>query len=453
MSAARLTVLTLSLILCLILTPASAVADHRPGHVDPRLHAMEHELAELKAQLADVRARQAEPWLDQRRSEEVRSLIMDVLADADSRVSLLDEQLTCTYDGGFVLRDNDQFLLKICGYLQFRYMNSNAPEDTDDEEGGFQTRRAALMFTGHIGSPKVTYFFMPTVNKSNGDIRSEYMFIKYQIDDQWNVLAGQFKAPFGREWLTSARLQPMLERSYVHSLFTSLYVQGVQLTRQDDDTRLLLAVHNGTWGWHKDYHADNTDFALGARGEWKLAGNWKQFKDQTGWAGDDFGLLLGSAVQFDKGETGSGTATPDIFKYTADLSVESDGWNLLGAFTAREIESNGSAGIMDADQWAALIQGGVFIIPDKMDLYARYTWIDVDGVAFSQSSGVTAATTNDVAQLVTVGSNIFLRGHSTKFTFDVIHAFEGLPKTDSSTGLRASSGPSTTARAQVMVSF
>ncbi len=432
---------------------STGVADAgRDPQPDPRLGAMQQELDVLRQEIREVRAQQDSPWLTERRSQEVRALILEVFSDADTRASLLSDELTCYYDGGFIIRDNDTFLLKFGSYIQFRYISSSAPDTADDEEGGFQTRRLALMLSGYIGSPRVSFFVMPTFSRSTGLARLELGFVKYKIDDRWNIMAGQFKAPFHREWLTSARLQPMVERSYVNSQFTSLYVQGVQVSRQGDDTRLRLSVHNGTWGWNTDYEADRTDFALGARGEWKIWGNWKQFADTVGWSGDD-GLLLGSAIQFDRGETGGGTATPDILKYTGDISREGDGWNLYAAFTGRHIESNGSPSILDADQWGAVLQGGVFIVPDKVDIYARYEWIDADGVAFKQSTGVTTATDNDVAQLITLGTNIFLRGHQTKLSFDVVHAFDGLPRTDTSTGLRASDGPSTTVRSQVMISF
>ena len=419
---------------------------------DPRLEAMQRELDGLQAQIGAVRANQSGPWLNQRRAQEVKALIHEVLADADTRATLLTDEFTSYYDNGFIIRHEDHILLKISSYIQFRHIFNSAPQIEDDEIGGFQSRRVALMFSGHLGTPRVSYMLMPTFSRSTGNARIEYAFIKYKIDDLWEVMGGQIKAPFDREWLTSARLQPMVERSYVNSQFTSLYVQGVQLTRVDDHTRLSLALHNGTWGWNTNFDEDRTDYALGARGEWKVFGNWKQFKDIVGWSGDH-GLLLGAAVQYDHGETGGGTATPDILKYTADISREGDGWNLFGAFTGRHIESNHSPGILDADQWGAFIQGGVFIVPDKLDLYARYEWIDTDGVAFRQSTGVTTATDNGVAQLVTLGTNWFLRGHNTKLSFDVVHAFNGLPRTDTGSGLRASDGPSTTVRSQVMVSF
>lgn len=413
---------------------------------------MQRELDDLRHQVRAVREQQDNGWLDDRRAEEVRTLVHEVLSDADTRASRLSQELTCYYDNGFIIRDNDAFLLKICSYIQFRYLGNSAPDAADDEEGSFQTRSVALILSGYIGSPRVSYMLMPTFNRSTGVARFEYAFIGYKIDDTWDLIAGQIKAPFQREWLTSARLQAMVERSYVNSLFTSLYVQGIQATRQTDDTRLLLTMHNGTWGWNTEFTQDRTDYALGARGEWKVFGEWKQFQDTLGWAGDH-GLMLGSAVQFDRGETGGGTDTPDILKYTGDISLEGDGWNLFAAFTTRHIESNGSAGILDADQWGAVVQGGVFIVPNKVDLYARYEWIDVDGVTFKQSTGVTTATANDVAQLITIGTNYYLRGHETKLTFDVVHAFDGLPVTDTGAGLRASDGSSTTLRSQVTVAF
>jgi Phosphate-selective porin O and P len=419
---------------------------------DPRLAAMQRELDDLQRQVQEVCAQRDQPWLTERRAQEVKALIREVFKDADSRAALLSDELTGYYDGGFIIRDHGPFLLKINSYMQFRYINSNVPGAADEQEGGFQARRIAMMFSGYIGSPRVSYMILPTVNRSTGVMRFEYGYITYRPDNRWQLLAGQFKAPFHREWLTSATLQPMIERSYVNSLFTSLYVQGVQATRQTDDTRLRLSLHNGTWSWNTEFTQDRTDYALGVRGEWKVFGNWKQFKDTVGWSGDD-GLLLGAALQFDRGETGGSTATPDILKYTGDISKEGDGWNLYAAFSARHIDSNGSPGIFDADQWGAVLQGGIFIIPDKVDLYARYEWIDVDGVAFTQSTGVTSLTDNDAAQLVTLGTNFFLRGHQTKLAFDVIYAFNGLPRNDTSTGLRASEGPSTTLRSHVMISF
>jgi phosphate-selective porin O/P len=419
---------------------------------DARLQTMQQELTELQDQVRQVHTQQDSPWLNERRAAEVKTLIQEVLSDADTRASLLEDGATCYYDGGFIIRDADTFLLKIGSYMQFRYLNNNASEADDDEEGGFQTRRLAMMFSGYVGSPRISFLIMPSFSRSTGQARFEFAMVKYKIDDHWGLMAGQFKGPFHREWLTSARLQPMIERSYVNAQFSSLYVQGVQVSRQGEDTLLKLTLNNGSWGWQKDFNTDRTDYAVGARGEWKVYGDWAQFKDTIGWAGDH-GLLLGSAIAFDRGETGGGTATPDILKYTGDISLEGNGWNLFAAFTGRHIESNGSASVLEADQWGAVLQGGVFIVPDKVDIYARYEWLDVDGVAFTKSSGATAATDNDVAQLITIGSNYFLRGHQTKLSLDVVHAFDGLPSNDTGSGMRASDGPSTTVRGQVMVAF
>lgn len=430
-------------------------AEPAPGvavRVDPRLLALQQELDGLQQQVRAVRERQAGGWPAGRRTEEVRSLIRELLTDADTRATLLSHDLTGYYDGGFVLRGDDTFLLKINSYIHFRYLNNNTPSDEDDEEGGFQSRDVALLFSGYIGSPRVSYMLMPSSDRNDGTGRFELAYIGYAIDDTWSLLAGQFKAPLQREWLVSGKLQSLLERSYVNSLFSSLYVQGVAATRRAGDTRLLLAVHNGTWSWNTDFTDDRTDYALGVRGEWKVFGEWKQFSDTLGWSGDH-GMLVGAAYEFDRGETGGGTDTADLHKFTADIGLEGDGWNLFASYSTRRIDPNGSRGILQADQWGALIQGGVFIVPDKLDIYARYEWVDADGVAFKPSTGVTTTTDNDVAQLLTVGTNYFLRGHDTKLTFDIVYAFDGLPVSDSSTAQRAGDGPSTTVRGQVTVGF
>lgn len=70
---------------------AQAVADS-----DSNLRA---ELTVLKARLAELEAKQDDTWLDQRRTEQVKALIHDVLSDADTRASLLADGVTAGHDG------------------------------------------------------------------------------------------------------------------------------------------------------------------------------------------------------------------------------------------------------------------------------------------------------------------------------------------------------------------
>ena len=54
------------------------------------------ELSAVQTRLAQLEAKQSNTWLSQRRTEEIKSLISDVLADADTRASrqLVDDSPT-----------------------------------------------------------------------------------------------------------------------------------------------------------------------------------------------------------------------------------------------------------------------------------------------------------------------------------------------------------------------
>lgn len=420
---------------------------------DVRLQAMQQELDSLRQQVADVSAQQDEDWLTERRAEEIKGLIHEVLTDADMRASFAEDGLNAGYDGGFYITDGEQFLLKFNSYVQFRYIGNFADDLPNSDVGGFQTRRLGTMFSGYIGQPRITYLLLVTYSRASGDSTVEMAKIGYKFDDTWSVQAGQFKAPFQREWMTSCRKMQAVERSYINFLFTSLYTQGVELTGKGDDTRLILAFTDGSFGWNTDFDADRTEYSFNVRGEWKVIGDWKQFGDTMGWSQDKTGLLIGTSFQYDKGDRNNATELPDVAKYSIDAGLEGTGWNVFAAFTGQHIEGNGAATLEDADQWGFLIQAGVFIIPDKLDIFARGEWAELDGVYFKQSSGTITATDEDDPHLITVGCNYYLNGNAVKLTLDVVHAPRGLPARDSGAGLRASSDDQTAIRAQATVSF
>ncbi|MHC4103126.1 MAG: hypothetical protein ACYSW1_19845, partial [Planctomycetota bacterium] len=98
-------------------------------------------VAELRATITDMNAEQEEDWLTEQRANEIRDLVQDVLADADTRASLLQDGMTAGWDKGFFLGSADgNWLLKIGGQIQVRYAASfqdKAP-DGEDERYGFE---------------------------------------------------------------------------------------------------------------------------------------------------------------------------------------------------------------------------------------------------------------------------------------------------------------------------
>jgi hypothetical protein len=85
------TMKTKFLIASLVLATAAGAFAATPADKDVDVVA---ELQALKAEVARLRAENGDSWLNQRRAEEVKSLVHEVLADADTRASLAGEGMT-----------------------------------------------------------------------------------------------------------------------------------------------------------------------------------------------------------------------------------------------------------------------------------------------------------------------------------------------------------------------
>ena len=57
-------------------------------------------MAELKDTVAELKAASDDDWLTERRAQEIRGLVEDVLADADTRASLLQDGMTAGLGSG-----------------------------------------------------------------------------------------------------------------------------------------------------------------------------------------------------------------------------------------------------------------------------------------------------------------------------------------------------------------
>ena len=81
----------------------------------------------LRAKVATLRAAwpTEEDWLTEQRADEIRNLVHDVLADADTRTSMLRSGLTAGRDRSFFLASADNsFRLEIAGQVQVRFAYS-----------------------------------------------------------------------------------------------------------------------------------------------------------------------------------------------------------------------------------------------------------------------------------------------------------------------------------------
>jgi phosphate-selective porin OprO/OprP len=387
-----------------------------------RVNAQDQEIAELR--------RAGDPqWMTEQRSAEIRELVEEVLADADTRASLLESGLTAGYDGKhfFLASADGNYRMNIGGYMQVRYL-ANFREDSgsDDTETGFQLRRAKLEFFGNVIAPQFIYSMQLEVNRDTGEVGMDRGYVGYVFNDDLSILAGRFKGPLlHEEFLVSATRQLAVERSLVNAIFSINYVDGAMLVASPNDwLNLNLSVNDGLrsgdpGGTGNDFASDTSDIAFTGRADVKLMGEWPQLKDFNAWEGQATSAFIGAAAHYELSESGdTQTAVPaaDSFvTYTSDATLYAGGFEVFGAFVGRHVDLVDAAPVPSYDDFGVVVQGGYMVVPDKFEPFVRYEWIGPDS-----DRGL-----NDM-NLITAGANYFFKKNSAKLTADVVWALDEL---------------------------
>jgi hypothetical protein len=385
--------------------------------------AMRDELDGLKA--ADV------AWLTQERADEIRALVQDVLADADSRNALIGDGLLGGWSDGFFLASSDgRFKLKIGGLIQERLMQSFLRSDASDRwRGGLENTRTRLDFSGHIFDRDTTFlvqagygYFDPyNINGPPFRIFARLWdaWIKLKLNERWSAKVGVFMMPFTRESLVSDKYQLAVDRSLIDYRLGLGRTQGIEFTWASDDTRVFLSTSDGSANLRAVNSAGgnptppwralgrDSDWSFTARGEFLLEGSWNQFNQFTSPVGSERGMMWGLAVHAQRSErTGSGGSKRDQIGITSDLSIHGDGMTFFASGTFHN-QTNIQATIPNADWIGYVVQASTYLT-DTTEYFIRYQGGGVEQDQFGN---------NDV-NILTNGINWYLDGQGLKVTSD-----------------------------------
>lgn len=434
------------LIAALVAFTAPVAAEDEPM---PTPQQMWRELRDLRNEVGELRKERGDNWLNERRADEIKALVHEVLADADTRASLMAEGMTAGFDGSdfFLAAADGSFLLKVGGQLQVRYLASARDDgggSVDGFEGGTQIRRAKVGFSGHIGNPKLEYNILLAANRNSTVVELEDAWIAYRLKDDLRIWAGRFMDRFALEQFTSSRRQLTVDRSAVANIVAGNdgYVEGVGIEWNAAPDKLKLALtindglNSGTAGGTapgfqnggNDFNVDATDIAFTGRIDLKVIGDWKQTADTSSWS--DAGgkhLFLGLAAHYEAGETGDGNASAmtaelgpydSFFQWTADALLKVKGIGIAAAVYGWHFDASAGNALGDTDHYAATVQVGVMVVPDKFEPFARYEWLGIDD----------ALATNDL-HIATFGFNWYFRKHHAKLTADLVWAMSNINTT------------------------
>jgi hypothetical protein len=404
----------------------------------------------LHARLAQLEARRGDSWLNQRRAEEVKALVHEVLADADTRASLMAEGAYGGHNGqNFWIGSADgAFLLEISGLIQVRHTYNSrdaGTSDIDEGEAGFSIPRAKVQFAGHVSSPRIEYAVRLNVDRRDNSVWADRIVVSYCVADNLWIGAGEDKGLFLREELTEAQHQLAVDRSLVNELFTVGRVQGVWLKwHANDMIHVAASINDGLDSGErksddasKDFDRDDTDFAFTGRIDVKVMGDWKQYEDFTAWSGEDTAIFVGGAVHYEVRETGDTVGDPavtlvghtyDTFMWTVDASAECHGANIYAAVVGASYDAEGAVS-PEPDPLGVIVQGGYHFIPDRLEGFIRWEFIDLDDPTIVE----------DDINLLTFGANYYLNRHRSKFTIDLVWALDPLPAESSLTAVNGRS--------------
>jgi hypothetical protein len=361
------------------------------------------QIAELKAEIAQLKG---DNWLTEQRAEQIRSLVQDVLADADTRSSLLQSGMTAGYDNGFVLGSSDgNFSLKMNGLLQARYIYDyrDSGPNVDQNREGFENTRTRLTFSGNVGGQQWMYKIQGDFNRDGGSFDLEDAWIGYDMGDGWSIYMGQGKLPLQREFLVDEGKQLAVERSQLSYYYGASYTQGVMAQYKNDQMRFCFSYNDGIGNANTAWNAYDTEWSITARAEFMLSGNWEEFEDFNSPPGTEQGVLLGIAADYQGQEYGTpNNNEAQTFILTADATFNFDGWSLFAAVDWANI---GASALPTNNPYGFLIQGG-FYLNDEWEIFARFEYNDYDNNAVNDLNVITAGVSGFYSKNVKMTADI-----------------------------------------------
>ncbi len=387
-----------------------------------RIETLEEDKTTMRGEIDELHAQLGDTWLTEQRADEVRNLVADVLSDADVRASLLQDGLIAGWSDHFFLASPDgRFKLQMEGQLQFRFV-WNYHDRPDRYIYGFENTRTKLVFRGHVFNRDLTYLVRGRFDRNAGGFGLDDAWVRYLLNNEWSVRAGQFKLPFAREELVSSTRQLAVERSLINESLNLGRSQGVELTYANHTSRLSLAVSDaghdqvggfaivGTTPANTVWSAAGlAEYAGTGRYEHLIAGRWAQFDDFTSPAGEEFGLLVGAGAHLQQDEfgTGFGSARDEElwFAWTVDASAEWGGASVFASLTHHIIDDPGFG---DVNVYGLVIQGGAYLTP-KFEAFARFEYGIFDFAALNFGD----------LSLLTLGGNYYFDGHDAKWSADI----------------------------------
>ncbi|HEX6904760.1 MAG TPA: porin [Thermoanaerobaculia bacterium] len=263
--------------------------------------------------------------------------------------------------------------LSLSNRVQIRF-TEQMPEVGDDK-GSFRIRRAKTKLEGWVYTKDLTYELQLNWADSANvleDATINYDFTKGKKEFQ--LRAGQFKVPFGRQELTSSGSQQFVDRSLVSNTFARGRDIGFQLWGTPLAGKLdwRVGVFNGNG---RTVSAnDNDKYQYNARVTFQPFGDVKY--SESDFESTDRPLFA-IAGEYESNDRQGATTSNDFDREIVggDVVFKFKGFSLFGElFEATDDPETGA----DRDLSGFNVQAGYFLIRNKLEIAARLGELDLN---------------------------------------------------------------------------
>lgn len=465
---------------------------------------------DLAGEVATMKSERGEDWLSEERVTQIRTIVEDVLADSATRSSLRQDGMTAGWNDGFFLASPDgRFKLELHGLIQSRYVWSHIRDGQTDapvidrkvDRNQFDLPNTELWAKGHIFGPSVQYmvkarFTSDTavfvgdqgpsrIGSGSGVFQLMDAWVRFNLDDNWSIRTGQYRAPYSREFLIPEQNQLAVDRSIVDYHMGLGYTQGIELQFIGDDFRWLASLDDGgtdnlsgpvigTVGSepaNSPWQVQESTISTTTRVEWKPFGAWQDFGSFTSPMGQAQGWIVGAAFHYQQTRPpllnyplpDTGIPYNEWYAWTVDTQYNFGGASLYGAFYYNYVDApaafnrGGFGQIQGIDlgfvnRWGLVVQGAMYVAP-KWEVFLRYELSNWR--ATEQQNLPFAFQSPAMLNVGTVGVNWYINGEDLKWTLDFGYAFEAIDpvNTDIPAGWRPSSPDEFVVRTRLQLMF
>ena len=403
----------------LTLTSASFAGSDTNADLQARLEAAETRISELSA-VTNAN------WLNDTRADEIRGLVHDVLADADTRASLQGSGATAGYNGGFTVGSADgNWSLKINGLLQTRWTTVDndavvAPATNTGSQWAFANNRTWVNLSGTIAGDfsydirhnltpaAVTVAAGPPITATSGN-NNDWANGSMNLSDDWSITAGSKQVASSREAMIGDQNQLTLDRGLLVQGQARFIGQGVQLAYAGDDLRfmgqLFNNLTNGLTVTAPTVAGNNSAYTMNLRGEFMIEGSgWSQFDTFTSADGGASGTLIGMSYVSNSDGDNTANTTDGVSQWLIDAQMQFGGSNLYVSYA--DFSDSNTVGAANTDSDTMTLMYGMYLDTD-WEVYGR--WIDSDGSAAGPLNG----------SIMSIGLNNYMAGQNAKWTTEI----------------------------------